>query len=96
VADTSSSSQLPEDIIQLEMGDEAQSYTLPSFFIQSTGSQADFNTLCGSVAYALKVTDSAGDQVTPSFASYIEGTNKLTINLLDNDSVGEYSLALVG
>ena len=96
-ADTGYSSLLPEDIVQLEMGDEAQSYTLPSFAVQSTGSQAYLNlTLCGPVAYALKVTDSAGDQVTPSFASYIEGSNKLTINLLDNDSEGEYSLALVG
>ena len=78
------------------MGDEAQSYTLPSFIIQTTGSQADFESLCGPVAYDLKVTDSAGDQVTPSFARYIEGLNQLTINLLDNDSEGEYNLALVG
>ena len=82
--------------MQLELGDEAQSYTLPSFVIQSTGSQADLDSLCGPVAYDLKVTDSAGDQVTPSFASFIEGSNKLTINLLDNDSEGEYSLELVG
>ena len=95
-ADTSSSTQLPEDIIQLEMGDEAQTYTLPSFIIQSTGSQVDLNALCGPVSYALKVTDSAGDQLTPSFASYIQGSNKLTINLLENDSEGEYNFELVG
>ena len=78
------------------MGDTAQLYTLPNFVISSTGSQADLNSLCGPVAYALKITDSAGEQVTPSFANYIEGLNQLTINLLDNDSEGEYNLALVG
>ena len=70
---------------------------MPAFTIGSTAKgSTNPVTTCGDVSYHLLVKDEDDVLVETTFASYIEGWNEVRLNVLDNVSVGNYSLSLQG
>ena len=81
--------------MEVQVNGTAKSFTLPAFVAKSL--TPDINAAsCGSIVQKVFAKDSSGATVQATFASYVQGSNLLTIRATLNEQAGEYSLELHG
>ena len=90
------SDSLPEQTVEITVSDPAISYNLPQYTIESiVAADTEVDSLCAPIEYVLDVKDGSGQVLSSqTFASFIAGTNRLTIDPLFNEDVGDYYFEL--
>lgn len=81
--------------MEVKVNGTAKSFTLPAFVAKSLTPDIDAAS-CTSIVQKVFAKDSSGATAEATFASYVQGSNLLTIRATLNEQAGQYSFELHG